>query len=277
MQQDFKSLLHQISQKIGFDFTQYRMSHLERRFGVRLSALQIGSYHEYAQFLEIHPEEYQKLCDTLFIHVSHFFRDEKAWECLWKNVLPEIICEKEARRLKKIRVWCAGTSTGEEVYTVAMLLHETLGEKIYDFLPQIYGTDVDKEPLARAAEGRYVEHDLRELPQTLLYKYFRESEGVYTISDSVRLMTKLMPHNLVMQAPLVQIDLLICRNVLIYFSKELQFEILQKFYHALQPNGYLMLGKSESLPTEIKGEFEPVNHRERIYRKNPDFFKEIGS
>ncbi|MBI5300170.1 MAG: protein-glutamate O-methyltransferase CheR [Deltaproteobacteria bacterium] len=267
MNKDLLELLNKIHRERGVDFTLYRTAHLERRLGARLRARQTQSYNDYIKILDQDPEEYIKLFDTLFIHVSHFFRDPKAWDCLRKNVLPEIIRGKEERHLKKIRIWCAGISMGQEVYTVAILLKEALGKEIDNFRPQIYGTDVDHGTLMQAMEGRYTEQDLREIGPALLHKYFQQSNGIFTIDDSVRLITKFMAHNLVTQPSLGNMNLILCRNVLIYFSKELQAVILEKLYRALQRGGYLMIGKSESLPKEMREWYEPVSHGERIYRK----------
>ena len=243
-----KKLLEKIRQERGFDFTQYRLCHLERRIGARLKANSLQTYEAYSCFLDEHPDEFAKLFNTLLIHVTEFFRNPKAWEVIKKEVLPEIIQSKEARGLKTIRLWSAGCSTGEETYTAAICLQKVLGERLYDFKIKIYGTDLDKKGLAQAMEGRYEKQSL-------------------VVEDRLRLCTQFRVHDMVTQEPLKNIDLLICRNVVIYFTKELQEKICRNFFRALNPGGFLMLGISESLPATMRDHFRSIDSRERIFQK----------
>lgn len=263
---DFQELLHFISKERGFDFTQYRPTFLKRRIGLRFQRLGIENPNGYINLLRNNPEEYAKLFDTLSIRVSEFFRNPSCWDALQEFTLPEILQNKLTRNLKRLRIWSAGTSQGQEAYSAAICLKEALGEKFWDFKPKVYGTDVDTKALAQAKEGFYEAKDLKNVKPTLLKKYFLPAKEGFVIQDTMRLMTQLMPHNLVTQKPLLNMDLILCRNVLIYFSKALQKKICEKFHRALNSGGYLMLGQCEGLNPEVRKFFKSIHHREKIYQ-----------
>lgn len=164
-------------------------------------------------------------------------------------------------------MWSAGSSYGEEPYSLSILLHEILGQKINDYIIKIYGTDIDKECIEKAELGEYMPESMKEISANRLKKYFYFTGNSYIISDPVRLITRFRHHDMVLGKPIMHVDMIICRNVLIYFGRKLQDEIFQKFYKALNTDGYLVLGKVESLWGEPQKLFESVDTRERIYKK----------
>lgn len=241
----FEDLLRKIHAERNLDFRDYKAVSLRRRINKQLFANGLDSYWEYIGFLDSHPDEYPRLLDTVLINVSEFFRDPEAWEVIGSRVLPDIIRRKAPG--ETIRVWSAGCSTGEEPYTLGILLAEMLGEAIDSFEVKIYATDADEAALATARKGVYGTQRLKNLSDGLLGKYFSREGDCYKISHSIRRMVAFGAQNLVSDPPISRLDLLVCRNVQIYFNSELQTRLLSTFSFALNPGGYAFFGKSESL------------------------------
>lgn len=263
----FEAVIKKLYNEHGLDFGTYRKKCLKRRIWSRISGCGLKTCLEYIAFLNRHPEEYKALLDAMTINVTEFLRNPEAFQYLKTHVLPSIVRQKEQSKRKIIRIWSAGCSSGEETYSIAILLHEILGKKINDFVITIYGTDIDRDCLERAKEGIYPENLLREISRSQRHKYFYNTGVYFTVSDQVRILTKFRYHNLVSDPPIKNIDLIICRNVLIYFDRKLQELVFQKFYDALNVGGYLMLGKTESLWGSPVRFFETINTTERIYQK----------
>lgn len=264
----FEALIIKLHKEHGLDFGTYRKKCLKRRIWTRVSACGLKTYIEYIAFLNRHPKEYEALLDAMTINVTEFLRNPEAFQYLKTHILPAIIQSKEQSNRKIIRIWSAGCSSGEEPYSIAILLHEILGKKIHDFIITIYGTDIDRNCLGQAKEGVYSEHLLKEISRAQLNNFFSPAEAGFAVSDQLRILTKFRYHNLVNDPPIKHVDLIICRNVLIYFNRSLQGLVFQKFYDALNVSGYLMLGKTESLWAASARLFENVSNSERIYQKN---------
>lgn len=245
------------------DFREYKPTTLSRRIQRRLEATKCADIECYLEYLDQRPDEYAKLIDSLLINVTEFFRDPEAWEAIRTEVLPQIATEK--RPGDQIRVWCAGCATGQEPYTVAMILSELLGSRIGEYDVRIYATDIDDNALSLARRAEYTDEAVQSVPPELLQKYFTKN-GRWAVNRDLRKLVIFGRHNLVMDPPISHVDLVICRNVLIYMSVDLQNRILSKFHYALNTHGYLFLGKAESLLTTSRL-FASINDKWRIFRK----------
>ena len=250
----------------GLDLSQHRDKCLKRRIAVRLRATRASTYLEYLNILKRDPSEYERLLDALTINVTGFFRDKTAYRIIEETVIPELILAKKSRGKRVIRIWSAGCASGEEPYSVAILFHKVLGERIGDYLISIHGTDIDEKVLEKAKRAEYETGVLSGVERNILIKYFNCNQRYY-LRDEIKGMVKFKRHDLIADRPLGHLDMILCRNVLIYFTRDLQTKLFEKFYEGLNRGGYLILGKVEGLGEEWKPLFQPVSIRERIYRK----------
>jgi len=268
MDSDLKYLIGKIHRARDIDFSLYRSSTLKRRIRSRLRATGRSSYLDYIAYPNKRPEEYDKLIDAITINVSEFFRNPEAFEAIEKKVIPEIIERKKRSRNNVIRAWSAGTSFGEEACSLAILFLEALGDEISDFDLKITGTDIDTMALDKARKGRYESGSLKEVKKRKRFlKYFDESDKEFMVQDRVRVVTRFRAHNVVVDRPLPNVDLILCRNVIIYFTKPLQEMVFSTFARALHEDGVLVLGKVETLSGYPREFFDVVDSRERIYKK----------
>ena len=256
-------LLHVLAGQRRFDFRGYKRTTVERRFRRRMSQLNIQSYEEYAEYIRKHGDEVNELLTTLLINVTEFFRDPPAWEILQREMLEPMV-----KRLKPgdaLRAWSAGCASGEEAYSIAILVSELLGTRIAEFDVKVYATDVDREALVTARRGEYSQEALQRVRPEWREKYF-SGKGMLRVNRDLRRRVIFGQSNLAHDAPISHVDLLVCRNVLIYFDAELQKHILGRLYYALEPNGILFLGKSESQLSNLR-QFRPLNPRWRIFQR----------
>ena len=260
----FEALLDFLKRSRGFDFTGYKRPSLERRFRRRMDAIGCRGYGDYLDYLEVHPEEYEQLFDTLLINVTEFFRDPATWEYLRDVALPPLLAAKPSE--EPVRVWCAGCASGQEAYTVAMLLAEALGEAAYTERVKIYATDVDEDALKTARLALYTDKELQNVPEPLRTKYFERVDKRLGFRKDLRRTVIYGRNNLVSDAPISRLDLLVCRNTLMYFTAETQGRILRHFHFALRDHGVLVLGKSEMMVSH-REIFTPVDLKKRIFRK----------
>ena len=256
---EIKSLVKRIK---GIDITGYKDDFLLRRVRARMLALGINSIESYIRYLRNNPSEIDKLLDALSINVSEFFRDPWVWDKV-RKILEQLISSKNI-----VRIWSAGCSRGEEPYTISIIVNEILSNKKGFKKVTIYATDIDKEAIKEAMEGVYSISALKNVPKHLLYKYF-EKVGLtkYRVKDIVKSIVKFKHHDLIKDPPLLFMDMIFCRNVLIYFNKELQSKVIKKFHRSLNSRGYLVLGISEYLPEDLRGLFEVYDLKSRIFRK----------
>ncbi len=262
----FEALLDYLKRSRGFDFTGYKRSSLMRRVLKRMQGVGLEDYAEYLDYLEVHPEEFTHLFNTILINVTAFFRDEAAWDYLAQTIVPTILAEKKAG--DPVRVWSAGCASGEEAYTVAMLLAEALGPEAFRQRVKIYATDVDEEALAQARQAGYADTHLQPLSPELRNKYFEPAGNRYVFQADLRRSVIFGRHDLVQDAPISRLDLLVCRNVLMYFNSEAQARILARLNFALNDAGYLFLGKAEMLLTHANL-FNPTDLKHRVFAKAP--------
>ena len=262
--EELDRLLQKLYDERGFDFRDYKKVSLRRRIQKRLDDLKISTYPEYERYLDAHQDEYGKLFETLLINVTEFFRDPEAWKIVEEKVLPDIIARK--KKGDTIRVWSAGCATGEEPYSVGILLAEALGGAIRDYDIKIYATDIDEDALAEARRGVFRPEKLKNVSPERLEKYFSKEDNTYKIDRSIRQMVAFGRQDLTTDAPISHLDLLLCRNVLIYFNVQLQNKLLYRFNFALNQGGYAFFGKSEST---LMGSrlFSVVDQKWRIFKK----------
>jgi two-component system CheB/CheR fusion protein len=263
---ELEALLDYLRDTRGFDFTGYKRGSLGRRISMRMEAVGLQKYSEYLDYLQVHPDEFEQLFNYILINVTGFFRDPQIWDYLGGVVFPRIIETKE--HPGPIRVWCAGVASGEEAYSVAMLLAEGLGVEGFAERVKIYATDVDEDALATARQGTYSEKQVEPIPPALLNKYFERVGPNHLFDKDLRRSVIFGRHDLVQDAPISKIDLLVCRNTLMYFNSETQARILEHFQFALNEDGFLLLGKAEMLFTHIRS-FTPLDLKRRVFTKAP--------
>jgi two-component system CheB/CheR fusion protein len=262
----FEALLDYLQRSRGFDFTAYKSGGLMRRMQKRMQQVGVESFSAYLDYLEVHPEEFAQLFNSLLINVTAFFRDPPAWEMLAHDIVPQILKHKKAA--EPIRVWSAGCASGEEAYSLAMALAEHLGTAALCERVKIYATDVDEDALNKARLAVYRPQDVAGVPPTHLEKYFEPVNNGYSFNKHLRRSVIFGRHDLIQDAPISRVDLLVCRNVLMYFHAEAQSRILARFHFALNDAGFLFLGKAEMLLTH-SNLFTPVSLRRRIFAKVP--------
>jgi two-component system CheB/CheR fusion protein len=260
----FEELLSYLKRNRGFDFAGYKQPSLVRRVSKRMEIAGITGFDRYMDYLEVHPEEFALLFNHLLINVTTFFRDPAAWDFLDTQLLPKLIEEK--RPDEPIRVWSAGCSTGQEPYCLAMLLCEHLGMKAFQQRVKIYASDVDENALSEARMAVYAPKEIQSVPKKLFEKYFEPVGNRFMIKPDLRRLVIFGRHDLLTDAPISRLDLLVCRNTLMYFNAETQNHILARFHFALNDLGSLFLGKAEMLLTHTNL-FNPIDQRYRAFMK----------
>ncbi|MRR12340.1 protein-glutamate O-methyltransferase CheR [bacterium] len=261
--------MQKVHEERGVDLSQYRPRYVERRVAVRLHHLGLHTYSQYAAFLDAHPDEYAKLMSTLTINVTQFFRDPSVYAVLRDTIVPEILNQKRERKQRLIRVWSAGCATGQEPYSLAMSFLDGMDrvKANPESILSVIGTDIDRDAIAVAKRAEYPIADLHHIPHHYRTKYVERGLETFTFSPEVMRTVRYQYLNLFADAPIHGIDVVFCRNVFIYFSREEQERMLAVFRSSLVRGGYLVLGRSERLATSLSKEFELVNARERVYRR----------
>jgi two-component system CheB/CheR fusion protein len=263
-----RTVLEQLQDRFAVDFGSYKQPTILRRLQRRMAATGQESIGTYLRYLATHPDEYRYLVSAFLIKVTEFFRDPELYDYLRENVLPQVVNHARQRE-NEIRVWSAGCATGEEAYSLAILLAEALGEELHQFHVRVFATDLDAEAVGFARRGVYPSSAVRNVPKDLLAKYFTAQGNEYTIKKSVRALMVFGQHDLADRTPFPRIDLLVCRNVLIYFGPEMQQHVLQLFAFSLRDAGYLVLGKAETV-SPLPEYFVTDNARLKIFRRRGD-------
>ena len=263
---NFEELLHYLKRSRGFDFTGYKRPSLMRLTKKRMGRVGMSSFSDYLDYLEVHPLELSHLFDTLLLNVTAFFRDKLVWDYLSAEIIPRLLSTKDGD--ENIRVWSAGCASGEEAYTIAILLAEALGIDAFRSRVKIYATDIDEKALTQGRAASYTATDLQNVPEALRRKYFEENISQYNFRTDLRNCVIFGRHDLVQHAPISRLDLLVCRNTLMYFNAETQARILARFHFALKDNGFLLVGKAEMLVSHFHL-FNPANLKYRFFSKVP--------
>jgi two-component system, chemotaxis family, CheB/CheR fusion protein len=264
---ELEALLEYLKRTRGFDFSGYKRASLERRITKRMAAVGIGSMADYLDFLEVHPEEFAGLFNTVLINVTSFFRDASTWEFFAEKVVPEVAGRRAPPA--PIRVWSAGCASGEEAYTLAMLFAEYFGVDAFKDAVKIYATDVDEDALVHGRQGVYSKEMVETVPAELRQKYFEGADGRFTFRKDLRRQVIFGRHDLIQDAPISRVDLLVCRNTLMYFNAETQAKILSRFHFALNDDGVLFLGRAETMIAR-PGAFAPIDLKRRLSAKVPN-------
>src|SRR5215468_3496446 len=260
----FEALLEYLKGTRGFDFTAYKRSSLMRRIQKRQQAVSMDSYDGYQAYLETHPEEFGLLFNTILINVTSFFRDPEAWDYLTSQIVPRMLTSIRADGA--IRVWSTGCASGEEAYTLAMVLAEHLGAEAFRRRVKIYASDVDEDALMQGRHAIYTTAQMENVPPELLSRYFERVEDRYLFHKDLRRSIIFGRHDLVQDAPISRVNLLVCRNTLMYFTRETQAKVLNRFHFALRNGGFLFMGRAELLLTH--GDlFAPVELKWRVFTK----------
>jgi two-component system, chemotaxis family, CheB/CheR fusion protein len=264
--QELEALLEYLYERRNFDFRAYKRASLSRRIFKRMQSIGVDDYQRYMEVLEANPGEFAELFNTILINVTGLLRDRDAWDVMAERVIPAIVEAKAPDQ--PLRVWSAGCASGEEAYSLAVLLAEALGDDRFRQSVKIYATDADSDALTDARHGRYREQDLVDaFGEDRMNRYF-ERDGNYAVfRGDLRRALIFGRHDLVQDPPISRIDLISCRNTLMYFTSEVQTKVLTSFHFALNPGGYLFLGKSEALVTRTQM-FEVIDLRQHIVRKS---------
>ncbi len=242
----FDLLLQYLKSTRNLDLTGYKPAGLMRRFDKRMAAVNVDDYVAFIDYLEVHPEEFKELFNEILINVTAFFRDADAWTALRSDVIPRILAEKGAD--EPVRIWSAGCASGEEAFTLAIVFAEAMGIEAFKARVKIYATDADERALAFARQGTYEERQVEGVPADLRDKYFEHTrDGRYSFRSDLRRALIFGRHDLMQDAPISRVDLLVCRNVLMYFNTEMQDRILRRFAFVLNESGALFLGRAETL------------------------------
>lgn len=261
-QNALRAFLTQLRDRSGIDFLEYKMPTIRRRLARLMAGSGTKTFHDYLRHLQQNPEAYQRLVRTFLIKVTEFFRDPPLFEYLHTELLPQLIAVARERG-NELRLWSAGCATGEEAYSLAVLVADLLRET--DSLNvRIFATDLDEEAIAFARRGRYPRSELENVPPAFLERYFVRVGETYEVGKRIRNMTVFGQHDLAHGAPFPRIDLAFCRNVLIYFTKELQQHTLQLFAFSVRDGGYLVLGKAEST-SPVPELFKPRNAGLKVF------------
>lgn len=265
--QSFDLLLDKIKESRGLDLRHYHQELLRRRVALRIRANNLNSYSEYLRLLIKNPEEYTFLFNVLCINVSEFFRDPDVWVTV-RYLFENVLRQKIQRNDRSLRIWSAGCASGEEAYTIAIILKEILQNDTRGFFIKIFATDIDKETMKNATKAEYQKESVKNVDSKYLEKYFTvTSRQHYRLKPEIKEMVEFQYQDLTGQELIKDTDVLFCRNVFIYYSLSLQEMILMKFYKSLIPKGYLVMGRVEAILSEAKEVFEEVDSNSRIYQK----------
>ncbi len=266
----FAKLFSILKTETRVDFTYYKPATIIRRIERRMGLVQVPGIEEYLGYIQQVPREINCLFKDLLIGVTKFFRDRDAFKSLYKNVIPHIIATAEKINPPQLRIWVIGSSTGEEAYSIAMLIQDHLDTEIYgkekdNLEVKIFATDIDQQAIEFAGAGTYPESIAADIDVEHLSKYFDKVPGSYRVKKSIRQMVIFAVHNIINDPPFTKIDLIVCRNLLIYFQPVLQKKIFNTINYILQRNGFLFLGNSETL-IAVEDAFSEIDSKNRIYK-----------
>jgi len=267
LEPDLRELIRHIQESRGVDFRGYKKSSLRRRLAHRMEAVGVEGFAAYHAFLEAHPQEFSEFLNTVLINVTAFFRDPEAWDVLREEVVPRIV-DQHGGAERPIRIWSVGCATGQEPYSLAMLFAEAMGLDAFGRRVKIYATDLDEAALQTARHATYAPRDVEGVPADLLQRHFERTNNHYVVSRDLRKCVIFGRHNVAHDAPISRVDLVVCRNLLIYLEAETQDRVLPRLHYALRDGGFLFLGRAETQLARSKL-FEPVDLKHRVFRKAP--------
>ena len=261
----FGKIFRILNKKTNVDFTNYKPSTIVRRVERRMGIVQVHSLDDYLGYLHHNPREVTALFKDLLIGVTKFFRDQESFHILRNEVIPKIFQNAQQRENNTVRVWVAGCSTGEEAYSIAMFLQDYMDTQRKYSEVKVFATDIDRAAIEFAGLGLYAESIVADVDAEFLNRYFEKKANGYQVRRSIRELVVFAIQNLVKDPPFTKVDLISCRNLLIYLQPTLQKKVLATFNYAMIPGGYLFLGSSETIG-EMSTAFDPLDPKNRIYR-----------
>ena len=262
-EQVLSKILSYINENTGLDFTEYKTSTLGRRVARRVNVCKCESLKDYYRYLQTNPDEVSVLFKEFLIGVTKFFRDPRVWEILEEDIIPNIIEKKKDGEVLKI--WDVACSTGEEAYSLAMYIHEELEKHDKNIEVKIFATDIAKQHLEVGGNGVYSESMVADIDNDLLRKYFIKNGEGYQVIEKIRRMVIFSQHNIIKNPPFSNMDMILCRNLLIYFQQSIQHKALNVLHYALKEGGYLVLGTSETVNSHREN-FEEISRKWKIYK-----------
>ncbi len=261
---DLKEITEFVHKKRGLNLSYFKPAFLSRRIGVRMKMLNMTSSSQYAELLNSDLDEVGTLYDSLSINVTKFYRDKKVWQVFGNKIIPDLL--KDSKISEKSRIWSCGCASGEEPYSLAIMFSEALDNPKNKI--KIQATDINSHALRNAKKGVYTVDNLKNLDALLITKYFKKIDSTkYQVIDEIK---DLVSFNLadITTFPISYLDVIFCRNLLIYYGKEAQDLIFKKFFTVLKPNSYLVLGMDETLwGHKLQYSFLSLHPRDRIYQK----------
>jgi two-component system CheB/CheR fusion protein len=258
------SVCEEVRHRLGHDFSQYKRSTMLRRIQRRMQVVGASTGADYLKLLKEGAEEAGLLFRDLLINVTCFFRDAEAFDVLRREVIPELLRDRGAA--DTIRIWTPGCSSGEEAYSIAILIAEALSRLQVRPRIQIFATDIDEQMLQKARAASYPHSAVKDVPIELLDRYFYAQEDDYVLNQSIRDMVRVSNHNLIKDPPFSRVDMIVCRNLLIYLNTGLQQRLLPVFHYSLRPNGWLFLGSAENIAAR-NDLFDTIEAGARLYRR----------
>ena len=260
---DFLLLKKHVEQLLKIQCSNYKEDYIKRRFLSRMRSTNSATYADYLRYLKSHPAETEPLRNALTINVTEFFRDKEVWDEVKNTILPSLFQQR-----KRISIWCAGSSTGEEPYTLAILLHDaTVNHK--DWSGIITATDIDDVVLAKAKAGVFEEKAIQKLPPLQVQRHFtKRPDGLYEVKPHLKELIRFRHHDLMSGIPPVRfVDLITCRNVTIYFTEKQKDDLARMFHGALVTDGFYIMGKTEYLGRQVEDLFAAKNATQKIFVK----------
>lgn len=262
----YEKLKKKVMEDLGFQTQHYGDKHLKRRFMVRIRATDTQTYEKYLRCLESDPAEYPKLLDTLTVNVTEWFRNPEVYMLLKERIIPGIVKANIAQNRRFLRMWSVGCSDGKEPYSLAMCVKDVLG-RAKRVPVTIFAWDIDDEMLKKARSGLYKPDDMNGLEQKHIEKYFTEEDDGYRVRPEIQSMVHFEKKDINKEGKRIGIDLILCRNMVIYFTSERKSDLYLEFHRCLRSGGYFVMGKSETLMGEARNLFRSVDNTNRIYQK----------
>jgi len=260
---DFVLLKRFIEQTLGIQCSNYKEDYIKRRLLSRMRSTSTTTHEEYLRYLKANHQELENLRNALTINVTEFFRDNEVYEFMKKDILPNLFRQRD-----RIRIWSAGCSTGEEPYSLAIVLSELIAQNP-KLSAQISATDIDKVVLAKAQEGIYTPKAMVKLSESQIHRHFTKlPDGNFQVKPHLKELIRFRPHDLMSGVPVSRwLDLITCRNVTIYFNEKQKDELAKMFHGALVSGGYYVMGKTEYLGRQVDSLFTPHNSLQKIFIK----------
>ena len=261
----FNLIKRYIDKNSSLKIFEYSQNFVKRRIYARMNRNNLDTYKQYYSWLRSHDGEIDKFFKSFSIHVSHFFRDKNFYDLFYEQVIPIIV--NQNKESKKIKIWSIGCSTGQEPYSLSILFHEYLKNKIENYDIDILATDIDRGSLKIARKGKYKSRALKETKLKYIKRYFREFKGYYKVNNDVKSLVRFQEHDILKDVLYKNRDIICCRNVVIYFEKSTKIELYQNIYDVLNNNGFYIMGKTETLMGQARNLFEVFDSHEKIYIK----------